>query len=287
MSRILQKTVERVGGGRESDKALGIVLSAFPGSRSPQSIYLEGYGAVFMLNVRFPLVASGDKQKDETQHPTNSTWDEARREVLGHRSGFGPEPFNKERQALPYDRDQVETLKKDLIAALKDASNIRGLKSEDFITVVVSGGGERNGSFFHAALPEVQLELNELSTRYTDLHPQVVAQKAKIEGLKQQIEKQIANAEIGETQEARTPGDEATNVNVNGNGRNESLKRRSARAGQPKSGATAKVSSFRNEGRGPNQSTLTVRIKKSDAESLAAGKLESAEFAKRALVTVY
>ena len=288
MSRILQKTVERIG-GRESEKALGIVLSTSPGSRSPQSIYLEGYGAVFMLNVRFPLMVTGDGEEKEVKHRGNSAWDEARREVLGHRSSFGPDTFGKDRTAVPYNHDQVEELKKDLVTALKDVSNIRGLKADDFITVVVSGGGDRSGGFFHAAIPQNQnqFELDELSAhldglsaRFTDQHPRVVAQKAKVDDLK----KQIASDEINETHEARASEDEAANVNVNG--RSDSVKRKSARAGQPRSGATTKVFSYRNNG-GTPPSTLTVRIKKSDAESMATGKLESADFAKRALVTVY
>src|ERR1051325_11675602 len=52
MSRILSKAAGREG----HEAAMGIVLSALPGSRHPQSIYLEGYGALFLLNVKFPLV---------------------------------------------------------------------------------------------------------------------------------------------------------------------------------------------------------------------------------------
>lgn len=140
MSRILNKTVERELGHEPHDSAMGIALSTLPGSRRPQSIYLEGYGALFFVNVNFPVAerAPGDDEKSEKQPA--STWEETRRELYGQKLSRGRVweiPGNH--PATPYDADQVESLKKELLGSLKDATNIRELKPEESITLVVLG----------------------------------------------------------------------------------------------------------------------------------------------------
>jgi hypothetical protein len=139
MSRILTKAVGREG----RDAAMGIVLSALPGSRHPQSIYLEGYGALFLLNVKFPLVPPSVKEDEKPEKPTDTTWDETKRELYGQRPGTVRiwNPAGADTTA-EYNADQVEDLKKELLDALKNATHLRDLKPEEFVTVAVTGGRE-------------------------------------------------------------------------------------------------------------------------------------------------
>jgi hypothetical protein len=141
MSRILNKAVEREVGREGREAAMGIVISSLPGSRRPQSIYLEGYGALFLLNVKFPLVEPPAKDDEKAERTTDTTWEQTRREL--YMSGEGP---GKPRvmawdsaEATEYDADQVEGLTRALLESLKNAANIREVKPGEAVTITVVG----------------------------------------------------------------------------------------------------------------------------------------------------
>jgi hypothetical protein len=137
MSHILNKTVdEKVGSQRSSRKAMGINL-VFAGTSSPfQSMYLDGYGALFLVRVDFPLLPGSKPETPKEKTETSSTWEEARQELYGHadKKAVTTTP------AVEYDEEKVTDLKNALLEALKNASNIRDLKVDDSITVCVFGG---------------------------------------------------------------------------------------------------------------------------------------------------
>ncbi len=150
MALILRKAT---GGPRGEDKrmALGIEVDStvFGSSSGARNIYLEGYGALFLLGVRFPLVAPPDKPEEaKTKETTSSDWAQAREEYLNEgRGGFDQEFERFERvwkgtaraAAEEYDADKVEELKSALLDALKNATHIRALKPDDYVTVVIQG----------------------------------------------------------------------------------------------------------------------------------------------------
>jgi hypothetical protein len=141
MNRILTKTVERETGHGGSEHAMGIVLSTLPGGRRPSSFYLEGYGALFLLNVDFPLVAPAVEEKEAQEKPTNSTWEEAKRELYGQKRV--EMRLNPTVAHADFDSEQVESVKNEILKVLKNAGNIRELKPEESVTVVLVGGGGR------------------------------------------------------------------------------------------------------------------------------------------------
>ncbi len=137
MSRILEKTAaERSGGQPYGAKAMGIDIFYSPAASPLRSLYLDGYGALFMLNVGFPLLppphADGQPEKQEA----NSEWEDAKQELYGQSGGgrFTAAPGE------PYDEERVNRFKDGLLESLKNATNIRGLKPDDSITVCVFGG---------------------------------------------------------------------------------------------------------------------------------------------------
>lgn len=162
MAHILDKAVSS---DDKAARAMGIaVFSRFPGAATaPQNLYLEGHGAIFLLNVNYPLVPPNQVKEAEAKAPVNNEWEEARREIA--RPGkvpAGADPFemfeerygadsawNVKRPLAEYDAEKVEELKKDLISALKNAANIRRLKADETVTVVVTGaeGGVRTKAF--------------------------------------------------------------------------------------------------------------------------------------------
>src|SRR5204862_5958190 len=56
MSRILDKTMSKNLDDDRANRFMGISVLFAPGSGSIRNLYLEGYGALFLLNVNFPLL---------------------------------------------------------------------------------------------------------------------------------------------------------------------------------------------------------------------------------------
>lgn len=156
MNRILTKTVERETGRGGREHAMGIVLSTLPGGRRPSSLYLEGYGALFLLNVDFPLIAPEVEEKEAEEKPTSSTWEEARRELYGQKRVEAR--LNPPEAHAEFDSKQVESVKNEILKALKNGANIRELKPEESITVVLVGTGGRTSD---------QLVRSQATTRYS------------------------------------------------------------------------------------------------------------------------
>ncbi len=230
MTRLLNKATGQGKNPREDrDWAMGIVVSKLGGPRGPQSIYLEGYGALFMLNVKFPLVAPPEPKAREVKEaePEDSEWEQAREELFGSKGGRrrgAPVPPPPVEPAVEYDAQQVADLKRDLLEVLKNASKLRQLKGDEWITVAISGSGQVAG-------PEVR-RIQKYSTRPDE------------------------EAKLPNRQNAKSNKDVITVFRDD----------RAASHGM---------------------SSMTIRVKKSDAESFAKGKLTIEEFEKKASITAY
>jgi hypothetical protein len=128
---------------------MGIRLWAIGGgNRGARNLYIDGYGAIFTVNVNMPLVAPLEKPEvEEKKETTSSTWDEARNELYGReekRRGEFKRGHPEKRPSMPFDAERVEELKKDLSEALKNATHIRSLKDNESVTIVVQGPGIDN-----------------------------------------------------------------------------------------------------------------------------------------------
>jgi len=140
MSHILDKAIDdKFGSEQPLRKAMGVELFFSPDAGSLRNSYFEGYGALFLLRVNFPLLpppAKTETQKEEP--PVTSAWEEARQEVLGAPGAPGPNPAPAE----PYSEEKVNRLKTALFDALKNAANIRHLKPDEGVTLCVFGGSK-------------------------------------------------------------------------------------------------------------------------------------------------
>lgn len=135
MAHILEKAVaEQFADDQPGRVAMGINVSFVPGEGPTRNLYLDGYGAVFFLNVNFPLLPPPvEKNVEKERPPADSTWEEARAEVYG-------QPGAKSWASHPeYDATKVAALKKVLLDSLKNASNIRSVRLDESITVCVIG----------------------------------------------------------------------------------------------------------------------------------------------------
>jgi hypothetical protein len=113
-------------------------------------MYIEGMGPLFMINVNFPLLAppKGEEKAAGKSTVPDTEWDEAHRDV------FGGTEFTSDETTVHlsnYNEEQVEMLKKELIGALKNAANIRGLAPAEFVNIAVFGQG--NSATYSMQLP--------------------------------------------------------------------------------------------------------------------------------------
>ncbi len=148
MSRVLERSLVQKLGEDDGPKASGIQVFFSPDGGSTRNLYLEGYGAVFLMNVRFPLLAPANKAGEEKpKHETDSTWEDAKRDLYGEH-----DPWNigkalrfdlRGGEPQEYDSEKVEILRKSVLESMKSASNIRGLKLDEWIAVTVLGGASQ------------------------------------------------------------------------------------------------------------------------------------------------
>jgi hypothetical protein len=126
-------------GGRWSDPFT--ILGRFGGT---QSMYLQGYGVLFMMGVDFPLAAGPNTQepKEEKTEKENvdQVWEQTRQQIYEPQEP-GRGRRGAESQEVKYDAEKVENLKKSLIEALKHAANIRVLKPDESVILSITGSG--------------------------------------------------------------------------------------------------------------------------------------------------
>src|SRR6266540_3832892 len=164
MSRIFDKALEQKLSEDHRHRAMGIDLFFTPGSSPLRSLYLEGYGALFLMSVNFPLLPPPAKpEATREKSDTDSAWEEAKREIHGRSDAwsqfgdtfkFSPSPGPEQE----YEEGKVEDLKEGLLETLKNATNIRNLKSDETIAVCVFGGasaGPRKAKATTAKLKKV------------------------------------------------------------------------------------------------------------------------------------
>ncbi|MHC4404343.1 MAG: hypothetical protein ACYTG0_32210 [Planctomycetota bacterium] len=180
MSRILDKAVGRKPPASRFDRVLWNVK----GSRVempetlPRAFLLDGYGALLMTSVDYPLTPPENKSQETGEAPPKeSVWEKTRRELYGPIMSpatgggigthgyesmdgtqgyesideYGEESSDGMYGAMygmggagaparkPYDAKKVEALKTTLLETLKQATNIRSLMADESVTLVVLG----------------------------------------------------------------------------------------------------------------------------------------------------
>jgi hypothetical protein len=146
MSRIFAKNLEKanidIGGLFISTSSDPFHIAFSRGKQSTQGIYLQGYGALFLMKVDFPL-SPGPKVEEETEQAqkvedTDEVWAQMRQEI------FAPDEIRKDKDDRPkkeYDSQKVENLKNHLIQSLKHATNLRNLTADESVILTVTGSG--------------------------------------------------------------------------------------------------------------------------------------------------
>ncbi len=116
-------------------------------SGTTEALYLEGYAALFLIKVNFPLSPTPEaKEEKETQEEEDidPLWKETKQEI------YAPEEAGRRRRTdrpeEKYDAEKVAELKEALIKALKHAANIRGLTPDQSVILTVIGDQSQSGT---------------------------------------------------------------------------------------------------------------------------------------------
>ncbi len=232
MSRILSKSVEH---GRDNqERVMGITVNALASARRPQAMYLEGHGVVFLMNVPIALVPPAAKEEEKASKAVDNEWERTKRELYGTR----PVNIDKSMEFLGagkpvrFDAEKVESLKRDVLEALKNGANLRQVKPSEFITVVLSGG--------QGSTATVVARVN-----------------GKAPGKAKGEKSEKGEDSKGERDEPKAMPAPATRV------------------------------STRSDKAAVRESTMTIRVKKADADAYAKGTLSLEDFTKKATIAAY
>jgi len=114
-----------------------------------EGIFLDDYGALFLMKVNFPLLAPPQaEEKEQTKEPGDRVWEETKREIYSMedvRTLKRRRSISITRPTKKFDAEKVEELRRKLIKTLKHATNIQNLKPDEWVIVTVIGAGSRAG----------------------------------------------------------------------------------------------------------------------------------------------
>ena len=165
MSRIFEGKLNQVrhdrsnvnwmfSGNRWMSDPYGMVLGF--GSNKAGCMYLQDYGALFMMNVDIPLSAPPDAEKQKEEKPekenVDQVWEETRKQIYEPQEAVRSRR-GKKREQMKYDAEKVENLKTTLIDSLKHAVNIRILKPNESVILSITGSDVSDKIISVQALP--------------------------------------------------------------------------------------------------------------------------------------
>jgi hypothetical protein len=144
MTRLFERSLDQLGEIPLMSK-LGIRFTVTSDKRSVRATYLEGFGAVFMVKVNFPVFAASAPVERKQAPVTDSEWERAKRELAGGSNSDSASNYEAA-EGAQYDANLVARLTESLLTTLKNATNIRGLKADEGVAVAVFGPPSGPGS---------------------------------------------------------------------------------------------------------------------------------------------
>ena len=107
-----------------------------------RTMYLQGYGVLFVMEVDYPLAPGPQPEPNETPEPQvdgDPVWASTREEIYQPRVARKKDPYDSRPK---YSREKVESLKTTVIQTLVHAANIRCLAPEESVIVTLAGSPE-------------------------------------------------------------------------------------------------------------------------------------------------
>jgi hypothetical protein len=135
LAHIASRNLERSLGDKATEYRLGVPI--LMDNRLVQARYIEGFGILITVNVPFPVAPSGKGEKKADSSKAASEWDRVKASIYGGGDSDAPNGSN---EGLHYDEAMVASLKKQMLDAMRNVANVRHMRSEEFVAVVVNGG---------------------------------------------------------------------------------------------------------------------------------------------------
>jgi hypothetical protein len=141
MSFLLEKNLDRALGNIPTIK-LGIPMLARDASSRPvHGMYLEGYGAIFIVRVNFPLVGAPEPPQPKQEKPADTEWEAARERLYGQ--GADPRAITFARGS-DYSAERVNVMEVELVRSLRNAAHVH-VAADEFVVISVEGAREPSG----------------------------------------------------------------------------------------------------------------------------------------------
>jgi len=137
---IVKRNLEKALGEQMPEIKMGVPMLLETGGRHIHASYIEGFGALFNLRVSMPILAppTSEAKSESPKEPTE--WEKARAALYGGGASAQAEwSQTSMRTVQHYDAKVVETLKKQVLASLKSAGNLRHVKPDEWIVVTITG----------------------------------------------------------------------------------------------------------------------------------------------------
>jgi len=115
--------------------------------RSVRSIYLPRFGALFFVEVKFPLAPLPKAEEQTEEETTDALWAQVRSNM---RSQGLPDRRGPQEVTAQYDELKVESLRRALVGGLRHAGNIRHLGTDEQIVVVALESADIATAVIHA-----------------------------------------------------------------------------------------------------------------------------------------
>ncbi|MHC4088541.1 MAG: hypothetical protein ACYSWZ_22135 [Planctomycetota bacterium] len=134
-------------------------------NRNTNCIYIEGYGALFLMRANIPLTAPPKpvKPKEKPSEPVDKIWHQIKREL------YGAPNVQTEKPGKGYDTDAVEEFTTNIVKTLKHAANIKCLKSDDLVIVTANGPQKKAGPPRVLVVRAKKSDIDEFSKGTLDL----------------------------------------------------------------------------------------------------------------------
>jgi len=117
--------------------------------RDLDALDLDGYGAVFLLAVDFPLVDApkAAEKKDAAKADKDAAWEQARRELTGKGGDLSDDlEHDDDPEPAKFDAEKVAGLRKRLAETFRHAANLKSVKAGEQVVVQVVGKALRHTS---------------------------------------------------------------------------------------------------------------------------------------------
>ncbi len=109
--------------------------------RQVEALYLQGYGALFVMEVSFPLSSAkdpGSADGNEPGQPVDPVWQRARQRLYAPPGAA----YRTRKATAQTDPESFEQFKQDMVKTLKHAANIRHLESDESVVLTIVGQNE-------------------------------------------------------------------------------------------------------------------------------------------------